>query len=135
MGRKDCRASPNIGSDFGRVGVNGGIVGDDLVDADGGAVLRDGHHLDLGLKAGPFLLVHHVDLDGVGLLSHLMAEAVLGLVGDAQLQVDHFEHLVVQWLWSQSDETLLIQQLSSETLIQTASHGGSNRNDKLVQVG
>ena len=78
------------------------------------------------MEAGPFLLVHHVDLDGVGLMSHLVPEAVLSFVGDAQRQVDHFEFLVVQRLWSKSDENLFVKDPTSFTW-------GSNRNDKPVK--
>lgn len=57
---------PDVGGCLERVTVDRGIVGDDFVEGDGIAVLRESHHFDTWMEMRALLLIDHVDFNGVG---------------------------------------------------------------------
>lgn len=60
----------------------------------GSVVLRDSHHFDTWLETGAFLLIDHIDFNGVGFCDcgpchGPTAKIVLCFVGNSHFQVDH----------------------------------------------
>lgn len=94
-------AVPHVGGCLQRVTVNSRVSGDDLVDGDGGLVLGESHHFDTWLETRAFLLIDHIDLNGVGFWDYvhgLLTKIVLRFVGNGHTQVENLQFLVVQGL-------------------------------------